>query len=315
VPELGEDHSIEINGLVGAPRNYSVADLKRAFPTRTVISALQCAGNRRADYQPIRATSGNTWHIGAIGNAEWTGVALADVLAALGVGPSTSFVAFTGADAVTVDDEKAPFGVSIPFAKALEPDVLLAWEMNGAALAPEHGAPLRVVVPGYAGVRSTKWLTRIELRDRPSDAPIQARDYKLFPAAVSKEDANWDDGLTINEMPINAAICTPAEGDVLSSGLETLRGYAIAHGRAIARVEVSVNGGIDWLQATLDRDARAPHAWTQWHLQADLSAGLHVLVVRAVDEAGQGQPERPGSIWNFPGYLSTAWHRVTVTVA
>ena len=199
----------------------------------------------------MKKTSGDPWDVGAIGNAEWTGVALRDVLAAAGPQESASFVGTTGADDVDVDGEIAPFGASISIAKALEPDVLLAWAMNGEPLAPEHGAPLRLVVPGYAGVRSAKWLTRIEVRDHPSDAPIQAKDYKLFPSSVSKDEADWDLGLTIEEMPLNAAICAPEDGAHVGSGSGTIEGYAVAFGRAVSRVEVSTNGGNDWVQADL----------------------------------------------------------------
>ena len=236
-----------------------------------------------------------------------------DNLEAFGIQDGASFVGTTGADDVDVDGETAPFGASISIAKALEPDVLIAWGMNGEVLAPEHGAPLRLVVPGYAGVRSAKWLTRIEVRDRPSDAPIQAKDYKLFPASVAKEDADWDRGLTIEEMPLNAAICAPVDGAHIGAGACEIAGYAVAFGRAVSRVEVSVNDGTDWLQAELTSQPDSPWSWTQWHVTVDLSPGLHVLVVRAVDGAGQMQPERPEAIWNFAGYLSTAWHRTTVT--
>ena len=189
---------------------------------------MQCAGNRRTHLQDVEKTSGDPWDVGAIGNAAWTGVSLRDVLAAAGIQDGASFVGTTGADDVDVDGETAPFGASISIAKALEPDVLIAWAMNGEALAPKHGAPLRLVVPGYAGVRSAKWLTRIEVRDRPSDAPIQAKDYKLFPASVAKEDANWDQGLTIEEMPLNAAICAPVDGAHVSAGACGIAGYAVA---------------------------------------------------------------------------------------
>ncbi len=314
VPDLPADHCIVLDGLVDRPRSFAQAELRDAFPIRTVAATMQCAGNRRAHIQGVAKTSGDPWDVGAIGNAEWTGVALRDVLAAAGVQDGASFVGTTGADDVDVDGETAPFGASISIAKALEADVLIAWAMNGEPLAPEHGAPLRLVVPGYAGVRSAKWLTRIEVRDRPSDAPIQAKDYKLFPASVSKDDADWDHGLTINEMPLNAAICSPVDGAHVGSGSCLIDGYAVAFGRAVSRVEVSVNGGTDWVQADLTARPDAPWSWTQWRATMNLSAGVHVLVVRAVDGAGQMQLERPEAIWNFAGYLSTAWHRISVTV-
>ena len=273
---------------------------------------MQCAGNRRAHLQSVGETSGDPWGVGAIGNAEWSGVSLADVLGAAGIKDGALFVGTTGADDVDVDGETAAFEASIPIAKALDPDVLIAWAMNGEPLAAEHGAPLRLVVPGYAGVRSAKWLTRIEVRDRPSDAPIQAKDYKLFPSSVTKRDADWDEGLTIDEMPLNAAICSPVDGAHLSAGPCLIEGYAAAFGRSVSRVEVSVNGGTDWVQADLRPKPDEPWSWTQWRAAVELSPGLHVLVVRAVDGAGQMQPERPEAIWNFAGYLSTAWHRLTI---
>ncbi len=313
-PELTDDHRVVLDGLVERPRSFTLGELKAAFPARTVTATMQCAGNRRAHLQGVAETSGDPWDVGAIGNAEWTGVALADVLAAAGLLEGALFVGTTGADEVDVDGDTAPYGASIPIAKALEPDVLIAWAMNGEPLSPEHGAPLRFVVPGYAGVRSAKWLTRVEVRDRPSDAPIQAKDYKLFPSSVTKEEADWDQGLTINEMPINAAICSPVDDAQLTAGACAVEGYAVAFGRTVSRVELSVNGGTDWVQADLLPKPDAAWSWTPWRAMVELSPGLHVLVVRAVDGAGQMQPERPEAIWNFAGYLSTAWHRITVKV-
>jgi sulfite oxidase len=311
VPDLAADHRVVLDGLIDRPRCFTAADLQAAF--RTVTATMQCAGNRRAHLQGVGKTSGDPWDVGAIGNAEWTGVALRDVLAAAGIRDGASFGGTTGADNVDVDGETALFEASIPIAKALASDVLIAWAMNGEPLAPEHGAPLRLVVPGYAGVRSVKWLTRIEVRERPSDAPIQAKDYKLFPASVREGEADWDRGLTIEEMPLNAAICSPVDSAHVGAGVCSIAGYAVAFGRSVSRVEVSVNGGTDWVQADLTAEPDAPWSWTQWQIMVDLSPGLHVLVVRAVDSAGQMQPERPEAIWNFAGYLSTAWHRITVT--
>ena len=312
-PILADDHRVVLDGLVDRPRSFTIAELQAAFPTRTVTATMQCAGNRRAHLQGVAKTSGDPWDVGAIGNAKWTGVALRDVLAAAGVRHGASFVGVTGADEVDVDGETAPFGASIPIVKAMAPDVVVAWAMNGEPLAAEHGAPLRLVVPGYAGVRSAKWLTRIELRGSPSNAPIQAKDYKLFPSSVSKEEADWDHGLTIEEMPLNAAICAPLDGTRVAAGACTMAGYAVAFGRAVARVEVSVNNGVDWIQAELTARPDAPWSWTQWRVTVELAPGAHVLVVRAVDGAGQMQPERPEAIWNFAGYLSTAWHRITIS--
>lgn len=315
VPQLTSDHAIVVTGIGVADRSFTLAELKDTFAEHRVTAVMQCAGNRRTDLQEVAGTAGDPWDVGAIGNAEWTGVRLADVLDAVCTsGERASHVGFTCADEVDVDGEVAAYGVSIGMEKAREPDVLLAWAMNGESLAPEHGAPLRLVVPGYAGVRSAKWLTRIELRETPSDAPIQAHDYKLFPASVTRDDADWDAGLTIDAMPLNAAICSPASGDVLPGGERTIAGYAVAYGRAVSRVEVSVNGGRDWCQAVLADDPPERWAWVRWSLAVSLAKGRHHLVVRAFDDAGQAQPEHPDTVWNFAGYLCTAWHHVHLLV-
>jgi sulfite oxidase len=278
---------------------------------------MQCAGNRRADMQQVKPTSGDPWASGAIGNARWTGVALADVLDAAGSDKDAALhVAFDACDEVEMPEEgRFTYGASIPMPKALTPDVLVAFEMNGRPLAPEHGFPLRIVVPGYAGVRSPKWLSAIRVQDKPSDNHIQQRDYKLVPPDVTEDTVVWDKGVTIYEMPLNSAICEPAPRAELKAGQTTVRGYAIATARAIVRVDVSVDGGRSWRQAELDHDDTAPWSWTFWSAAVDLPVGEHELAVRAWDSAGQTQPERPDDTWNFKGYLSAAWHRVHVSAA
>jgi len=315
VPNLPSNHRIQVSSVGDAKRSFSMDDLKVQFTTRSVTAVLQCAGNRRTAFQQVGKTSGDPWDVGAIGNAEWTGVRLADVLDAVGASDASNlFVAFTGADQVEVEGEEAAFGVSIAMAKARAPDVLIAWAMNGETLTPEHGAPLRLVVPGYAGVRSAKWLTRIEVRNTPSDAPIQARDYKLYPADMTGDTVDWSQGLTINAMPLNAAICSPNSGESIAAGKVRIQGYAVAYDRGISRVEISVNGGLNWMQATFADDPDVRWGWRRWSLEALLAKGLQHLVVRAFDEAGQGQPERPDTMWNHAGYLCAAWHHVYVLV-
>ena len=307
-------HRVRVTGRVARPLDLTLGDLEAGFAPKSVMAVLQCAGNRRADLQGVGRTSGDPWAPGAIGHAEWTGAALADVLQAAGVsGTSGLHVAFEGADIAENEGARdAPFGVSIPLAKALSGDVLLAWAMNGEPLAREHGAPLRVVVPGYAGVRSTKWVREIRVQDRPSDAFQQAHDYLLFPPDMRAATQDPARGATIDEMPLNAAICEPAPGASLPQGRTTIRGYAIATDRAIARVDVSMDGGRQWRQATIEDHGGARWSWTFWHATLDLPAGDHELVVRAWDAAGQTQPARPDDVWNFKGYLSAAWHRVRV---
>ena len=309
IPRLdGEAHRLTVGGMVGTPLTLTLAELKRRFPQVTLTATMQCAGNRRADLQSVRPTTGDPWAPGAIGNAAWTGVRLADVLAAAGAETGAGLhIAFDAADEVEEDGEgRFHYGASIPMEKALSPEVLLAFAMNGEVLAPEHGFPLRVVVPGYAGVRSPKWLTAVTVQDRPSDNHMQRRDYKLLPPDVTRETVDWDKGVTINEMPVNAAICEPELHAALKAGRTSVRGYAIATGRAVARVDVSGDGGRNWMQATLEHEDARPWSWTFWHAMLELSAGEHELAVRAWDAAGQTQPSLPDDTWNFKGYLSAA---------
>jgi len=268
---------------------------------------MQCAGNRRADMQGVRPTSGDPWAPGAIGNAAWTGVALADVLRAAGAETGASLhIAFDACDEVEMPKEgRFTYGASIPMAKAMSPEVLLAYAMNGEPLAPEHGFSLRAVVPGFAGVRSPKWLTAITVQDKPSGNHMQQRDYKLVPPNLTEATVDWDKGVTIYDMPLNSAICEPAPGAGLKAGGTTARD--------IMRVDVSSDGGRTWKKAELERDADAPRSWTFWSATLELPKGRHELAVRAWDSAGQTQPAPPDDIWNFKGYLSAAWHRVRVS--
>ncbi len=309
-------HRLRVEGLVATPIVLSVEDLRTRFPVRTVTATLQCAGNRRADLQRVRPVSGDPWAAGAIGTAAWTGAALADVLRAAGADETaTGYVAFACADECSLDGKTFQFGASIPMAKAIAPEVLLAYAMNGEPLDAEHGAPLRVVVPGYAGVRSPKWVHTVTVQDRPSDNPMQADDYKLFPPHVTRATSDPRHGLTIDAMPVNSAICEPASHARLAAGPTTIRGYAMASDRSIARVDVSGDGGRTWQQAELDGNPGAPWAWTFWTATLELPPGEHELTVRAWDSAGQTQPALPDDTWNFKGYLSTAWHRIDVVVA
>ena len=315
VPEVeAADFVLEVGGLVATPLRLGLADLAR-FPQRTVEATLQCAGNRRAEMDVVKPVTGDPWQPGAIGNASWTGVALADVLRAAGADTTAGHhVAFASLDEIEMEGEHFRFGASIPVEKAMAPEVLLATAMNGETLSPKHGFPLRVVTPGFAGVRSPKWLAAVTVQAQPSDCPIQAQDYKLLPPDIERpEDIDWSRGTTIDAMPVNSAICEPAAGSVLPTGPVAVRGWAMATGRPIARVEVSGDGGATWVEAACEGDPSL-WSWTFWAAELTLAAGGHELAVRAVDEAGEGQPADPAAGWNVKGYLSNAWHRVAVIV-
>ncbi len=316
IPKLdGAAHRVAIGGRASRPTELSLADV-RGLPSRTVRAVMQCAGNRRADLRAVRPVKGNPWARGAIGCADWTGAPLAAVLETAGAETGEDLhVALTGADICQASDGGTSYGVSLPMAKALEADTLVAYAMNGEPLAAEHGFPLSVIAPGWAGVRSPKWLSAVAVQDRPSAAYQQAADYKLYSPDMRSDTEDLSRGLTIKAMPLNAAIAEPASGASLPVGRVLVRGYAVATDRRVVRVDLSGDGGRTWTQATLDDDDAARWGWTFWHGQIDLPPGEQEICARAWDAAGQTQPARPDDTWNFKGYLSAAWHRIRVTAA
>jgi sulfite oxidase len=306
-------HAVSVAGMVRYPRTFTLDELRNEFASRTIAAALECAGNRRDELIALRPVPGELpWAAEAIGNAEWTGAPLAAVLDAVQVLPGAAHVAFTGVDRVTKDGRSFGFGGSIPLAKATSPEVLLAYAMNGEPLRPEHGAPLRVVVPGYVGARSVKWVGEIAVQRGPSDNYFQARAYKLFPPHVDMHTVDWAAGTMLAELPVNSVIASPADGAMVASGQVTVRGYALSGADRIATVEVSADGGRTWQPAAGVRQA-SRWSWCLWEHTVDLADGTHELVVRARDSTGNAQPERVAEVWNFKGYVNNAWHRVRVT--
>jgi sulfite oxidase len=303
---------LTVDGLVERPLALSLAEL-RQLPRITVAATLQCAGNRRQEliaFAPI--PNELPWASAAISNAEWSGVPLREVLLAAGPRAGALHAAFLGLDEAERHGHRFRFGGSIPLGKALHPEVLLADTMNGQPLPPVHGAPLRVVVPGYIGARSVKWLTGITLQETPSDNYFQAKAYRLFPAAVGPDTVDWEKGMMLGESPVNSVICSPAAGGRLPAGRVTVRGWAVAGGgREVARVDVSVDGGATWKTADLIA-GETGWAWRFWETPLDLAAGEHEILCRAFDAAAQTQPAQPAEVWNFKGYANNAWHRVRV---
>jgi sulfite oxidase len=307
------DHSawrLRVNGLVERDLELSFSTLCEAFQERQVIATLQCAGNRRAGLVAIRAIPGEApWGAGATGTAAWTGVALADVLALARPLPDATYVGFEGGDVCSQAKPPERFGGSIPLDKACRPEVLLAWGMNGAPLPVVHGAPLRVVVPGYIGARSVKWLERIEVRSTPWAGYFQHVAYRLLPEDASPGPG---EGMPLGLIALNADVLSPADGATVAAGPIEVCGYAFAGGeRHVARVDVSVDGGVDWSQAELLEDL-GRWAWRQWRAVLNLPPGEHEIIVRAWDSSAATQPEDEGALWNPKGYVNNARPRVRV---
>lgn len=305
-------YRLEIGGMVQQPLALALADL-HALPRASLAATLQCAGNRRDELSAVASTPGELpWGAEAISSAVWEGVPLREVLRQAGIGTAAAHVAFTSCDEVERKGRRFGFGGSLPLAKALAPEVLLADTMNGAPLPAEHGFPLRVIAPGYIGARSVKWLQAITLQAEPSDNYFQAHAYKLFPSNITGQNVDWQGGMMLGELSLTSVICEPAPGAKLTAGPLLLRGYAYAGGdRSVERVEVSLDGGACWQQAELLGE---PERWTWrlWQAQIDLPPGQHTLAVRAWDSAAQTQPSNIAQVWNFKGYMNNAWHRIGV---
>ena len=303
---------LRVQGAVERELELSLATLREALREREVTATLQCAGNRRAGLIAIRDIPGEApWGPGATGTATWTGVALADVLALAGPLCDAAHVGFEGADLSAEAKPAQRFGGSIPLEKACRPEVLLAWAMNGEPLPLVHGAPLRVVVPGYIGARSVKWLDRIEVRSSPWQGYFQHVVYRLVP-----EDGTPGPGvgMALGLIALNSDVLSPADGDTVAAGPVEVRGYAFAGGeRHVARVDVSLDGGARWSQAELLEDL-GRWAWRHWRITLDLAPGEQEILVRAWDSSAATQPEDEAALWNPKGYVNNARPRVRVRV-
>jgi sulfite oxidase len=312
VPAADADWRLTVDGLVERPLELSVADVRDRWPAQTVTATMQCAGNRRIGLLDVRDIPGEApWGPGATSTAQWTGVRLADVLEAAGVLDEARFVAFAAPDVSDLAEPPQGFGASIPLGKAMADEVLLAWAMNGEDLPAVHGGPLRVVVPGYIGARSVKWLQRITVQDTPSDNYFQAIAYRLLP--VDADPSRPGEGLQLASTALNCDILQPEDGALVAGEAVGVAGYAYAgDDRTVVRVDVSVDGGRTWTQTCLE-PAPSAWAWQHWHARLELPAGEHTIVARAWDSTGATQPEDPSHVWNPKGYINNSWARIRIT--
>lgn len=309
------DYRLIVDGAVRSALRLSLDDIRKKFEKVTVMAALLCAGNRRDEMSAARPILGEVaWSAQAIGNAVWSGARLRDVLELAGVGQEAHHAAFLGADEIEKNGRRIGFGASIALHKAMSPETVLAYEMNGMPLETVHGYPVRGIVPGYIGARSVKWLTMITLQSTPSSNYYQERSYKIFAPDITAETAVWEDGKTLEDVAVNCVICRPHGSERLTPGPVRIGGYAVGSGgAAVARVDVSTDGGAKWTQADLIGKSE-PWRWNLWESRADLEAGTYELVARARDAAGNEQPQLGEALWNFKGYAWNAWHRVKVDV-
>ncbi|XP_011003917.1 PREDICTED: sulfite oxidase [Populus euphratica] len=326
-----ERYSVLIRGLIDNPRELFMRDIKM-LPKYNVTATLQCAGNRRTAMSKVKTVKGVGWDVSAIGNGVWGGAKLADVLELVGISKLTRTTKSGGkhVEFVSVDKCKeengGPYKASIPLSQATNPeaDVLVAYEMNGEPLNRDHGYPLRVVVPGVIGARSVKWLDCINIIAEESQGFFMQMDYKMFPPSVNWDNINWSTRRPQMDFPVQSAICSLEDVTTIKPGKVKVSGYAASGGgRGIDRVDVSVDGGKTWVEASkyqkpgiqyISDDMNSDKwAWVLFDETVDAPQSTEI-VVKAVDSAANVQPENVQEIWNLRGILNTSWHRVQVRV-
>jgi DMSO/TMAO reductase YedYZ molybdopterin-dependent catalytic subunit len=286
----------------------------REMAHRETEALLECAGNSRATVRP--RAEGVLWRNGAVGTARWSGVPLAEILSRARVRPGAVEVMLEGADhghEPGVAGELS-FAMSLTVEKALDPDTLLADEMNGAPLSPRHGFPVRAVVPGWYGMASVKWLSRIVVLDRPFEGYYKTLAYAIIPEGDSLHSRKRP----VTTVRVKSLVTWPKEGQRLPLGTHRIKGVAWSGSAPIERVEVSIGGQSvsgdedPWHAATLSRPP-APHAWTHWQYECELTQpGFYVIRARAVDTRGNTQPVQ--AKWNFRGLATNSIHAVPVEV-
>ena len=305
---------LTIDGLVDNPATFSIAELKAKFEVVELALTLECGGNGRAFFDP--PAKGNQWSLGAVACSKWTGVRLADVLSAVGVKESAIYTAHVGADThLSGDPDKLPISRGVPIAKAMDPANLIAFAQNGQAIHPMNGAPLRLVVPGWPGSCSQKWLRRITLRDVVHDGPkMTGKSYRMPNRPVAPgEKVDKKDFVIIEAMPVKSLITNPQSGMGSAARTIEVRGHAWAGDRAVNAVDLSIDFGATWISADLNQPAN-PAAWQNWRQALTFpQAGYYEIWARATDDHGVMQPHTIA--WNPKGYLNNAMHRVSVTVA
>ena len=298
---------LDIGGEVGRPLSFSLDELKER-PRTSVACTLECAGNGRARLSPRPLSQ--PWLEEAIGNAEWTGTPLAPLLEEAEIGEQAVEVLFTGLDRGVQGDVEHLYERSLPHDEALRPEMLLAYGINGQPLPPQHGFPLRLIVPGWYGMTHVKWLDRITLITEPFEGLQQAMQYRT----KQSED---DPGEPVTRIEPRSLLVPPGIPDFperrrfLEQGPCLLEGRAWSGWAPITRVEVSVDGGETWQEAALG-ESTGDYGWRRWTYDWAATPGEHELCSRATDDAGNTQPLEPE--WNTGGYVNNAVQRVLVTV-
>ena len=298
--------SLKIDGKAGKPMTLTMDDLKK-MPRVELVSVLECAGNGRAFYEPHVA--GSQWAFGSVGNGRWTGVRLRDVLHKAGIQSSATEILFDGADVPL--GKMQDFRRTITVAKALHPDTLLAYEMNGQPLPVQHGFPLRVIAPGWASDSWVKWLQHIEVLDHEYDGFWMKTAYRHPAKPVAPGTAvSAAEMVPVTDLNVKSVIAVPSRW--AKPGMVRLQGTAWSNSSPVKRVDVSTDGGKTWKQAKLGGPA-TQYGWRLWQLDWKAPEGKYTVISRATNAAGQTQPLTEA--WNPGGYLWNVAQPMSITIA
>ena len=307
---------VRIDGEVNTPLELSVGELRSRFPNVTLQLQMECGGNGRSFFVP--ETRGNQWGNGAICNCAWTGVRLKDVLAAAGLKPSAKFTGHYGADPhLSGATDRQAISRGMPIEKALEEHTLIAFAVNGGPIPHVNGAPVRLIVPGWPGSLSQKWLTRIAILDKPHTGPgMGGTSYRI--PVVPIVPGSQNDGATfvdMTSMPVRSVLTNLANGTRLPTGTRelALRGAAWAGEHTVRAMHISIDFGSTWREMRLGAPANK-YAWQRWEGTVTLpSDGYFEIWYRATDSEGRMQPHVAGN-WNPQGYGANPISRVAILV-
>ena len=299
---------LNIGGEVEKPLTLTLKDLA-GLEQHSVTNTLECAGNGRGFQSP--KVPGIQWQRGAVGNARFAGPRLVEVLERAGIKQSGKHVMFRGLD--EVPGQVPPFVRSIPIEKASDRDTLIATHMNGAPLTNRHGFPARLLVPGWIGAASCKWLSELKLLEKEFEGNFMKPGYR-YPNQPATPGAavNADDTHPLTSLTVKSIIAGPTDGSKLKPGLARIHGVAWAGEADIVKVEVSTDGGQTWNTATLGRE-QSHYAWRLWTISwIPSNAGEYQILSRATDNQGRVQPDT--AAWNPSGYLYNVVDKVSVHV-
>jgi len=319
-----ENYSFSLDGLVANPQSFTLDDLmdENRFPRIKKHVTMQCSGTRRVEQFVRYPGQGDElpqapWAEGAIGTAEYEGVSLKKVIKACGgLVDGAKHLEFFGADTYFKDNEVMNYRVSVPWSKVKANEVLLAWNMNGEPLPRIHGYPLRIMVFGYIGARSVKWLYRVKAIRMPTRAPVQSKEYLYFPQQIGKHNMRLTDGIQIQEMPVSSAIMSPwTKQVVVHEGYIRCKGWAYSGGgRWPERVELSADGGFSWWDVPPENlSKKRKWTWRTWEfdLPCEVEGWIDILV-RCWDNSLNTQPPDVRTAWNWGLHVTSSCHTINV---